>query len=513
MRIILTIILLSQLLISEEINSIKISPLNRAYILLNGLPEYSSELNESKDRVSIKLENTSFGNIQQLNSTGIIKSITPLVNGDTSEVIIEFSSKGKGYSIAPLPYSSSLMVDVFDWDRLTDAENKYRQAIFAYEANLDNTEDELRSAIELGSSEAKAILALHYLKKSDLDSAVPLLFDAFRDSVKIPDLYAGLAEILEIKGENELSSKFAEQFKEFTGKNDYPNFALDFDSSKIQIPEYFYPKKEKALDTNKTQKELVTKVDTLQTKQDEKSLLEEFGLNPLYLIFVGIAGIILFLFIFWAYTKWKKDQINKMKEISKTRFDEEVRKAKEKNEAKAEQLRQNREKQQKEKNKSNPSILDKAYGKSKKDVEIPDLKQKKVKPVKNVEEEKKTFEIEKFLETYIPAKREMEKDKSAEEKAQDQYIDDSDDDKNKSPNAELAMRLAGEKHKKKQEQLLKLADKKKDDSDIDKTAKDMGIEKGTLETKSSISKLSEDDKRLKKLGNKFGLDSKDSEEK
>jgi hypothetical protein len=485
--------------------------LNRVYLFFNDIPEYNSELNDSKNKITILLSQTQINNISQLNSSGVVKSITPFSYPDSSKVIIELSSDGKGFTISPLPYSNALMLDVFDWDRLDQAQTDFRQALFAYESGLETTESELMNAIESGSSEAKVFLALHYLKKDQVQNANNLLFESFRDSLKIPDLYAGMAEILKIKGEDELSTEFANQFKMFTGKNNYPNLAINYDSSKIQIPDYFYPNNEVDINLDTTNAEILTTVDTLtaSAKNSDKSILEEFGINPLYFIFVAIALVIVLSFLYWTYTKWKKDQINKIKEISKTKFDEEVRKAKEKNDAKANELKRKRESSAKNP-KANSNLISKTYGKSNKDIELPDLKQKKVKPVDNVKEEKKTSEIEKFLETYIPAKKEMEKETENDSKPEDNYYED--DSQSKSPNAELAMKLAGEKHKKKQEQLLKLTNQKKSESDIDKTAKDLGLEKGTLETKSSINKLSEDDKRLKKLSNKFDIENKDKNE-
>lgn len=508
--------------ISAELINIKISPLNRAYLFFNEIPNYQAELNDIKDRIIIDLSGTEIEKVRQLNSTGLIKSITPIRKDGNTQIIIEFSSKDKGFTLAPLPYSKSLIIDVFDWNRLSESETKFRQAIFAYEAGLETTEEELRKAIDAGSSHAKAFLAFHQLKNGELEKAQSYIFEANRDSVKIPDLWAAISEILKIKEKEDLRMDYLQRFKKFTDLSSFPSLALSYESENIVIPDYFYKKEQeitKEPSATQSKKELVKNDSTQKTEQ--KSFFEKFGIDPLYMIFVGIAAIILLGFLYWTYTKWKKEQINKIKEISKIKFEEEVRQAREKNEAKAEELRRKREEQAKKnstkrKGSQKQDIFSKKYGGSKNKTkdDIPNLKQKKLKPVKNVEEEKKQSDIEKFLESYIPAKKEIEKDKD-KKISDDEFLDDLEDKKSNSPGTDLALKLAGEKHKKKQEQLMKLAKEKLNsgDSDIEKTAKDMGLEKGSLETKNSLNKLSEDEKRLKKLNDKFDPDNnKDSDE-
>ncbi|MDC1067525.1 hypothetical protein OAQ99_00045 [Candidatus Kapabacteria bacterium] len=515
MKILIYILLFSFTTIySAELTDIKISPLNRAYLFFSELPEYSADLNENKSRITLNLKNTDLKIINQLNSTGVIKSISPINKDNKSIVIIDFSSNGKGFTITPLPYSKSLMIDIFDWDRLTKEETAYRQALFAFESNLDNSEDELKKAVELGSKNANAILALYYLKKDKLEDAIPYLFTSNKDSITIPDIFAGISEVLEVKGEDSIRMDYLQKFKSFTGLSSFSKFAINYNKDQINIPDYFYAKSssqnsEQPVISSSNSNTLSRDSTNLNTNnsESEQSLLEQLGFSPKYLLFVGIASILLLAFLYWTYTKWKKDQISKINQMSKTKFDEAIRQAKIKSDKKADEIKNERESKQKTNSKNIPkNLINKKYNSSNDDIVLPDLKQKKVKPVVNVKEEKKQSEIEKFLETYIPAKKEIEKGEENKINTDD-YIVDSEERSSKSASTDLAMKLANEKHKKKQEQLKKIVEDKtsSDRTNIDNDAKNMGVEKSSLETKNSINKLTDDNERLKKLSDKFNI--------
>jgi CTP synthase (UTP-ammonia lyase) len=79
---------------------------------------------------------------------------------------------------------------------------------------------------------------------------------------------------------------------------------------------------------------------------------------------------------------------------------------------------------------------------------------------------------------------------------------------------DLALKIASEKQKSKQEQILNLSKQEiKDKQDLEDKAKDLGIEKGSIEARSSIDNLSADESSLSKLRGRFSVNKESDNQK
>ena len=142
------------------------------------------------------------------------------------------------------------------------------------------------------------------------------------------------------------------------------------------------------------------------------------------------------------------------------------------------------------------------------------IQQFKVKPTKNVKETTNKEQLEKFLTNYIPLKRQEEVEKK-EQQIEDDIVYDADVDipKSSSPDINLALKLAEEKNKIKQKQLLDLAkDKLNKEEEILKKAKDLGIEKGSIEEKLHLEEIQKNKELLTKLNKKFNVDNSNKQD-
>lgn len=531
MRITLIIFLFSFILFPKKLEKIEIGPLNRAYFYFNVIPEYSSQLNEQKNRLTLEFKSTEINeNAKQITSTGIIKEIQTNINNADIETIITLSQEDKGFTILPLPYSSGLMIDFFSWSKLGKGEKELKLAIFGIEGEIESLEEinsNLDISIQNGVSEAKAIKGLYQLSKGIAKNTSELIFSANKDSVKIPDLYAGISIILKSKGEDTLSKKYLDIFTTITGKTQLPELLVD-DMSEITIPEYFYPKKEISSIVQKDSLNI-----PLEDTRTRESLLDSMGFNPTYIIFFAFAVLLFFVLIYLNYLRWKKNQLVS-KELGENKFKEELRKKKEESEKKIQEhkkkLKQQGAKQEQKpvkksdskKTKAEPNasanVFQKKYSQA--DIDNVELKQKKVKPADNIKEVTNKEKLEDFLTDYIPVKRKLEeesqKDKIQNEinEIKSQSSGQASSSSSSSPNMDLALKIASEKQKSKQEQILNLSKQEiKDKQDLEDKAKDLGIEKGSIEARSSIDNLSADESSLSKLRGRFSVNKESDNQK
>ena len=502
---------------------IKIIPLNRAYLFFNDLPQFTSELNEEKNKITIRINDVQIlDSAREMVSTGIISEIFNIEKEDSliASILI---TEPRGFTAIPLIYSQAILVDIFKWDNISKQEDIYREALLNIMSNLRNNAKQLLNDKLLSNHpNANAILGLMYMEENKSDSAFLLINNAVKLKSNIPDVFVAYGQFYEFFNDSIKALEYYDKFIEITGKSNFQKYIIDLDSNHYK----FLNNDKVDIDSSDITSIISESLKAPITFQDSLAAEESFSLSNNLWVYIIATGIIIFLVIIFMYLKWRQSQIrlstSDQIEMSKTRFDEEVKMARERSEREIktrEKIREEENKSSKKlksKNKTN-SVLEKTYSKSKSDKnkkieKLKDkplnFKQKKVTPQQNVKEEDQTNQLEEFLETFIPLKKAEEDEitKASNEIIEETNFDDDIDNSNspKRPNVDLAIHLAEEKQKIKKKNIQSLSENKLDTNDsIEDIAKKMKVEKGTIETKSTLDKYSTDKQSLEKLNSKF----------
>lgn len=498
----------------------EVRPLNRAFLYFNEAPQFSSSLNQEKNKITLKFYDVEvLDSAKDLVSTGIISEIFNIEKEDTLITSIMITNP-RGYTAIPLPYSNAVMVDIFKWDKISEDEDFYREALLNIMSGLEDNAKLMLGDEKLAEhADANAMLGLMYISENNSSMAFPFIKKAIELNTSIAEINLAYGQFYEFFNDSLTANKYFDKFKKETGKSSFPRFIINLDSS------YKSLLMEKP-DTNST--DLSSKISESLKKpinfKDSLTSDESFSLTNSFWIYIIAGGIFVFIVIVFMYYKWRQQQLSdaEQKTMGKTRFEEEVKMAKERSEREIRAKAQSRAKQQKANDtKKKPSVLDKKYGSNKpeskgkikntEDIPI-ELKQKKVVPKKNVEEEAKSNQLEEFLETFIPLKKAEEEEitKASKELIEEEDFSDAPDEKSKKskdPNINLAIHLAEEKQRLKKKQIQDLSKDELDENEsLDDLAKKHNVEKGTIETKSTIDKYSKDKQSLDKLSKKFKKD-------
>ena len=187
---------------------------NTILIRFNESVNYSTSLSEDKKNISISLRNT-----KNLTSKNIFKNNTELIketfitNKDGGLILSIILKRSSGFNAFQLPYSNSIVIDVFDWNKITEIEDKYRSGLFAFESSLYKQSIDLFSQSKDKLISARSMLGLVYLLEDSLELAFQELTIASRNNTYIPDVYAALAQIYSEKGSITKSEYFENKFK------------------------------------------------------------------------------------------------------------------------------------------------------------------------------------------------------------------------------------------------------------------------------------------------------------
>jgi hypothetical protein len=173
------ILLVSLFLLAEHsllaitIQKYEIAPLNRLTIKFDILPNnIKSSISENKKAISINLGNMNWTDEkQQLNSNGIIKQVNLLREKDETTLILSLTEQ-RGYSIAKCPYTKTLIIDIFDWNKLDSVEDAYRLGLLSY---IDNDYELAKPDLIKGAmgnnAEAAMFLGIIYLNEGKITAA------------------------------------------------------------------------------------------------------------------------------------------------------------------------------------------------------------------------------------------------------------------------------------------------------------------------------------------------------
>lgn len=311
---------------------------NTILIRFNESVNYSTSLSEDKKNISISLRNT-----KNLTSKNIFKNNTELIketfitNKDGGLILSIILKRSSGFNAFQLPYSNSIVIDVFDWNKITEIEDKYRSGLFAFESSLYKQSIDLFSQSKDKLISARSMLGLVYLLEDSLELAFQELTIASRNNTYIPDVYAALAQIYSEKGSITKSEYFENKFKT----------SLSIIDSNFQYPKLIFTKSNidslvideviDSLDVSSINKDENDRFSNLFDQDGERSKTELIQKSNLenedsflslknYLKYLIIVLLLLILFIISLYLKWRKNRIQiQNKEASKS-FEEELNK-------------------------------------------------------------------------------------------------------------------------------------------------------------------------------------------
>ncbi len=306
-----------------------IEPSNRLTIYFNKLPvDYQSFLKPSKTLISITVYGIE-GKLKEdsIISNGIISKATIKKFANHLEINIYLKSP-RGYTITPLEYSNSLMVEVFDWNVLSPAEENYRMGLLSFTSNLAVARKYFERAFGEDNANSGYFLGLLYLKANEVEKAKRILQKAESLGCNIPDLFSALAQVFDMKNEKELAEDYRKKFythQPYAKYHPIPVAPEIRDSIFKEVSELITEEKNTSQINENTSKDttapkpVIISEKEIQPKQVGLSIFERI------LIFLGTSILLLSILLTSLYLKWRKEK--KLREV-KRKFENELLKQK-----------------------------------------------------------------------------------------------------------------------------------------------------------------------------------------
>jgi|GEM_PF-1382131 len=401
-----------------KINKIDVKPENRVLIYLDETITFKSKLTNDKSKVEILLENVYFDDsVKDLYfNNNFITNINTFNNGTQTITSINLT-KPLGYTANYLPYSKSIFIEVFEWDKIKPSEDAFRNGLLALESGLvDNSIQELQTASSLNSKNSFAFLGLVQLQNGYFDQGYRNLIIAFENKSDVPDAYAALAQIYKAKNEVQTANKFSKIFTSLTGINYFDEIVIDPDqinlinNLNLNYLDNFQVESEKIeIDTTK----IISLQDSIP-KDSTQTTNSEFLPSVFFSYLAGVLFLIGgFIIILIINKKRKSNKINYAKEKFKHSLQNEMDNLDPNKFAKQSEIKKQIAKRKKEietqHTKANTKKITDIYN-QKPSINLKDLPYNISKDdTKNVEIDNNSDKIENFLKDFIEAKKREEK--------------------------------------------------------------------------------------------------------
>jgi hypothetical protein len=471
-------------LFSKDIlNQIIINPLNRTSLYFDDMPKsFQSKLSDDKKTISLELPSINVvDSCRQLTGQGIINSIQVQTYATKTLVTIMLKDK-RGYNAVPLPYSKSVMIEVFNWNDLTPAEDKYRTALLAYEDGIyKESMSDLLESIKLGNTNALAFAGIISLKLGQVNSAKNFLKLAIAKNTDIYDAHAALYHAYMISDSVAEAELHLKQFKNLSGVATIGIFDIDLsiplDTALFAFSESVVAginlSEITSLDSaliSDTISDTTAPLDNLSTELSDTPFLTKYFLETL--IFIAFAILVMLMFF---YFRWRTAQQEIISRQKGARFSGDLKEAKVN---------------------LKPKQVTDIYSESEK------LTKPVAPPQVSPEEEAKKVMVKDIEQILKESDQKAEKQSKSKANVQIKKVVEK---TAANPKVELAMHLIEEQRKIKTSQIdsLKIEDLPDESGKLNDIAKKFGIEKGGLETKQAIERLLKDEKYFERISKKF----------
>lgn len=321
---------------SGELLDIKKIDENIIIIRFNDNVPYKSSLSQDKKNISLEIANSinKIKNTHQRIDSKLIKEVF-IQNKGKNLLLNVILNSSSGFNTYKLPYSNSIVVDVFDWNKLSKDEDNYRSGLFAYESSLYKQAVILFEESKETVKPANGMLGLVYLLEDSLKQSFNQLTIAAKKDTYIPDVYAALSQIYTEKSSLTKAKYFEDKFKNKLGVKDslfdYPKLIFSktnidslvitetLDSSNMDLEEVkdnsrFSNLFDKGNNNN-------TSISADKSKlENEDAFLSLKGL----LKYILIALFLMILILISFYLKWRKVKIDSQNQIAKSSFENEL---------------------------------------------------------------------------------------------------------------------------------------------------------------------------------------------
>lgn len=467
---------------ADQLTSVLIKPNNTVNLYFdNYISKFDTKLSDNKKEISISIPDCNIDeNAKRVVGTATIEAVYSDLTNEQLNINI-YLDKEFGYTAVFLPFSRNLKVEVFNWSELTKSEDNYRTALLALEDNIYQTAlDELNNAAKQKQPQAVSLLGLLQYESGNYNTAKKFLELAIELDSNTPDIFAGLALINLDYGDSVNYSKYFNLFKEKSGRDILNTFSVDsvlqneFLSLNINyidsLLNHVRAEKERSIKTDSAITEKFPGLfekskDSLETSKNNSSIF------PWWTEYLLMVIAIVVLLIILRYLKWRNKKLLSMqKDQTKTKkkFDDILNK-------------------QNKNLKVNSNLAAKTYTQAQQN----DTREKIYK--KAEEEQLNKQKLNDVIKEQLDTKKEnaLKEIKTSKKKVP--------------PKIELAMHLAKEQQniKNKNLQYLKYKELPADAEKLNEVAQKLGIEKGSLEVKNAIDRISKDPDQVAKLAEKF----------
>ncbi|PKL80322.1 MAG: hypothetical protein CVV25_04785 [Ignavibacteriae bacterium HGW-Ignavibacteriae-4] len=321
---------------TELLDAIKIDN-NTILLRFSDRAIYSTSLSDDKKNISLEIKKTKnqIGKNSVRFDSELIKEI--FVTTKNSNLLVNIMLKtNSGFNTFQLPYSNSIIIDVFDWNKVSAVEDKYRSGLFAYESSLYKQSINLFNESKGQLNTARSMLGIVYLLEDSLEASFNQLTIAARNNSTIPDVYAALSQIYSEKGSLTKAQYFKSKFLT----------SLSIRDSNYQYPQLIFTKSnmdslklDEFVDTSDVDLEVVANNERFSNLFDEdadRKKTESVAKNQLenedaflgmknFLKYIIIGLLILILFIISLYLKWRKTRVAIQNKDAKNSFEQELK--------------------------------------------------------------------------------------------------------------------------------------------------------------------------------------------
>jgi len=506
-----------------------INPLNRVIIYCSEKPtNYTSELSFDKTKITLKIDRaTAVESAREIHGQGVVQDVYIQNFKNFAQVTIVLKDK-RGYNANYLPLSQSLMVEIFDWSKLSPDEDDYRSGLLAYENGIINSAKKYFSkSFKKGNANAAGFLGLIELNEGRMNDALEKLIAAERYDSNIPDFYAALSQVYSLKNDKKNSDKYKNIYTKKSGLSNYttmiiPPVPVSEDPQKQPVsyldkmndPAFIDSTEISKLDSIKSNRGNDSLAKIASKKQDtviKKIFPDNSGSSsqmPPWLtktaFYIAFASFLFIIMLISLYFRWRKQQITKIQKETTRKFSDKLRTAQTSMTGSAHAANLYK--------KTDKIIGDKELAESKIKTEKQNVSTSEV---KQTAKNDNADDVQKIALEILASKA---SEFDSEILKNDDYTKESENiepvqlEKKSNPRLELAMHLRDEQMKLKEKNIesLKKGEIPTDMKKLSEVAKKLGIEKSSLETKRTIANLESDKHSLQRLSEKFNQGNKNA---